>query len=110
MKYTIKHGSIAALQYVKTPDGEEISVTNTKESQPKFEALPLSVRAAVNRQFGLIFSLPYAARQTFINNSIPFEVVCTPVIPSCSCGCTTPYNQWLENYSGYKECPDCKGV
>lgn len=74
MKYTIKHGSIAALQYVITPEGEEISVVDTKEPQPKFEVLPLSVRAAVNRQFGLIFSLPYGARQEFIDNSIPFEV------------------------------------
>lgn len=74
MKYTIRHGSIAALQYVITPEGEEISVVNTKEPQPKFEALPLSVKAAVNRQFGIIFSLPYGARQAFIDNSIPFEV------------------------------------
>lgn len=110
MKYIIKHGSIAALQYVKTPEGEEISVTYTKEHQPKFEAFPLSVKAAVNRQFGLIFSLPYRARQEFIDNSIPFEVVCDPVASSCSCGCVTPYSQWLENESGYRECPECRGV
>jgi hypothetical protein len=74
MKYTIKHGSIAALQYVITPEGEEITVVATKEHQPQFEALPLSVKAAVNRQFGLIFSLPYGERQCFIDNFIPFEV------------------------------------
>lgn len=74
MKYTIKHGSIAALQYVITPEGKELSIVDTKEYQPNFEALPLSVRAAVLRQFGIVFSLPYAERQGFIDNSIPFEV------------------------------------
>lgn len=74
MKYIIKHGSIAALQYVITPEGKEIQIVDTKEHQPQFEVLPLSVRAAINRQFGIIFSLPYNARQRFIDNSIPFEV------------------------------------
>jgi hypothetical protein len=74
MKYTIKHGSIAALQYVITPEGKELRIVDTKEHQPDFESLPESVRAAVNRQFGIIFSLPYDARQSFIDNSTPFEV------------------------------------
>jgi hypothetical protein len=74
MKYTIKHGSIAALQYVITPEGKELRIVYTKEYQPDFEALPIAVRAAVNKQFGIIFSLPYGARQGFIDNFIPFEV------------------------------------
>jgi hypothetical protein len=74
MKYIIKHGSIAALQYVITPDGKELRIVDTKEFQPDFEALPLSVKAALNKQFGIVFSLPYSERQRFIDNSIPFEV------------------------------------
>ena len=71
--YTIKHGSIAAVQYVTKPDGAVVYVTDSKDDfdLPK---LPLEVRAAVNRQFGIIFSLPYEQRQKFIENSIPFEI------------------------------------
>lgn len=73
--YTITHGSIAAIQYITTPDGQKITaVGGTQEPQPSFEALPLSVRAAVNRQFGIVLSLPYNQRQAFIDNSIPFCV------------------------------------
>lgn len=75
MKYTISHGSIAAIQYVTTPDGARVTVVGeTDEHQPEFEALPLAVRAAVNRQFGAVFSLPVSQRENFVKNSIPFEV------------------------------------
>ena len=73
MKYKIKHGSIAAVQYVTLPDGREITVTDASD-EPNMRFLPLEVKAAVNRQFGLIFALPYASRQAFIDNSIPFEI------------------------------------
>jgi hypothetical protein len=73
MKYKIKHGSIAAVQYVTLPDGREITVTDASD-EPNMRFLPLNVKAAVNRQFGVIFSLPYASRQAFIDNSIPFEI------------------------------------
>ena len=71
--YTIKHGSIAAVQYVTKPDGAVVYVTDSKDDLdlPK---LPLEVQAAVNRQFGIIFSLPYERRQAFIDSSIPFSV------------------------------------
>ena len=71
--YTIKHGSIAAVQYVTKPDGAKVAVTDSKEDLdlPK---LPLEVQAAVNRQFGIIFSLPYEQRQAFIDSSIPFDI------------------------------------
>lgn len=71
--YTIRHGSIAAVQWVTLPNGKQISVTDSKEDLdlPK---LPLEVQAAVNRQFGIIFSLPYASREQFIKDSIPFTV------------------------------------
>jgi hypothetical protein len=74
MKYTIRHGSIAALQYVTLPDGKMIAVTDSKEPDREKDALPIPVLAAVNRQFGTIFALPLNRRQAFINNSIPFDV------------------------------------
>jgi hypothetical protein len=76
MKYTIKHGSIAAVQYVTLPDGIVVTVTDSKDDLG-IKKLPLKVQAAVNRQFGAIFSLPYSQRQSFIENSIPFDVEVT---------------------------------
>lgn len=73
--YTIRHGSIAAVQWVTLPDGKEISVTDAKDgSELALPRLPLEVRAAVNRQFGTIFALPYASREQFIKASVPFTV------------------------------------
>jgi hypothetical protein len=74
MKYTIRHGSIAAVQYVTLPDGKTITVTDSKEPDREKDALPMPVLAAVNRQFGTIFALPLNQRQAFIDNSIPFDV------------------------------------
>jgi hypothetical protein len=75
MKYTIQHGSIAAIQYVTDETGARTTVVGeTSEGQPEFDRLPLAVRAAVNRQFGSIFSLPVARRQAFIDASVPFTV------------------------------------
>ena len=74
MKYIIKHGSIAACQYVILPDGKQVTVTDSQEPDKAKDSLPLEVRAQVNRQFGIVFSLPYASRQAFIDNSVPFEV------------------------------------
>lgn len=74
MKYIIKHGSIAACQIVILPDGREVRVTDSQEPDKAKDSLPLEVRSQVNRQFGTVFSLPYAARQAFIDNSVPFEV------------------------------------
>lgn len=74
-KYTIKHGSIAAVQYVILPSGDQVTVTYALDgSERELPKLPLEVQAVVNRQFGTIFSLPYNSRQAFIDNSIPFEV------------------------------------
>jgi hypothetical protein len=74
MKYIIKHGSIAACQVVVLPDGREVRVTNSNEPDRDKDSLPVEVLAHVNRQFDTVFSLPYAARQSFIDNSVPFEV------------------------------------
>ena len=77
-KYTITHGSIAAVQYVTLPDGQKVTVTYVLDgSERELPYLPLEVQAAVNRQFGTIFALPYDSRQGFIDNSIPFEVEVT---------------------------------
>jgi hypothetical protein len=76
MKYTIRHGSIAAVQYVATPDGREVTVTEANDDTTR-RTLPVEVQAAVNRQFGIIFALPYEKRQIFIDNSVPFEVEVT---------------------------------
>lgn len=73
-KYIVKHSSIASVQYVTDPHGHTFSVTDSKEPDPNKDNLPLPVLAAVNRQFGIIFSLPYEQRQNFIDSSIPFEV------------------------------------
>lgn len=74
MKYIIKHGSIAACQIVVLPDGREVTVTNSQEPDRAKDSLPLEVLAQVNHQFSLVFSLPYASRQAFIDNSVAFEV------------------------------------
>jgi hypothetical protein len=77
-KYTITHGSIAAVQYVTLPNNEKVTVTYALDgSERELPKLPLEVQAAVNRQFGAIFALPYDSRQGFIDNSIPFDVEVT---------------------------------
>jgi hypothetical protein len=77
-KYTITHGSIAAVQYVTLPDGSKVTVTDAKDgSELELKRLPLEVQAAVNRQFGTIFALPYDSRQAFIDKSIAFDVEVT---------------------------------
>jgi len=85
-KYTITHGSIAAVQYIKTEGEKDIHAIYQSENklpeaypvgdmrQDVWGALPVEVQAAVNRQFGTIFALPYDSRQGFIDNSIPFDV------------------------------------
>lgn len=77
MKYIIKHGSIAACQYVTLSNGKQVTVTDSQEPDMDKDSLPLEVLAQVNRQFGIVFSMPYAARQAFIDNSVPFEVEVT---------------------------------
>jgi len=77
-KYTITHGSIAAVQYVTLPNNDKVTVTYALDgSERELPKLPLEVQAAVNRQFGAIFALPYDSRQGFIDNSIPFDVEVT---------------------------------
>jgi len=88
-KYTITHGSIAAIQYIKTDGERDIHAIYQSENKPPeaypvgdmrqnvWKTLPLEVQALVNRQFGIIFALPYESRQAFIDDSIPFDVEVT---------------------------------
>jgi hypothetical protein len=75
MKFTIKHGNIAAVQYVTLPDGEIVTVTNAKDgSEEILPILPEAVQDLINKQFEVVFSLPYNERESFVKNSIPFYV------------------------------------
>lgn len=86
MNYTISHGRIAALQYITTPAGEKLRAIHMGEEDKTvvhpesggginyWQSLPLPVQAAINRQFGIVFSLPYSERESFVLSSIPFEV------------------------------------
>jgi hypothetical protein len=106
MIYKIEHGSIAAVQFVTMPNGKKITVSDSKDER-NLRYLPLEVKEIINRQFGIVFSLPYDSREEFIQNSIPFEI---DVFQTCICGCNTPKDQWEINYSGYSECPECRMV
>ena len=76
MKYTIRHGSIAAIQHVTLPNGDVWDITDSPKDPDKWK-LPVEVQATINRQFGTIFALPYGSRQGFIDNSIPIDVEVT---------------------------------
>jgi hypothetical protein len=93
MKYTIYPGSIASIQTIKTEDGKlysAIYMSDTK--QPEIypdgnlsvniaDKFPIPVRAAINRYFGGIFSLPYDRREGFIINSVPFTITAEDMQP-----------------------------
>jgi hypothetical protein len=88
------------------PNGKKITVSDSKD-EPNLRYLPLEVKEIINRQFCIVFSLPYDSREEFIQNSIPFEI---DVYQTCICGCDIPQDQWEINYSGYSECPECRMV
>mgnify|MGYP003649674804 CR=1 FL=1 len=107
MKYTVNHGSIASVQYITKSNGKKFTITDSKDDHSLLAKFPIEVQDFVNSQFEYIFSLPYALRESFIQNSIPFEI---DIDESCLCGCTTPRQNWETNYSGYLECPNCRMV
>ncbi len=86
MKYTIKHGLIAAIQYIHTGDGREPCVAvymgperlDPQDKQVhKVEydrAMPIEVQAVVNRNFGVMFSVPVGRRENLIRTIQPTEV------------------------------------
>lgn len=88
MKYTIKPG-IAALVHVECELFPERYGSRSSafifmaEGKPvergcgdpiEFDALPLEVRAAINRHFGTVFALPIEARGRYLDNLIPWEI------------------------------------
>lgn len=87
MKYTIQPG-IAALQRI-TPEGEppysavylgpELLDPNDKTIYKVEYSLstPPEVKAVVNRNFGMLFSVPVGRRQSIIDNMVPVTVEVT---------------------------------
>jgi excinuclease UvrABC ATPase subunit len=80
MKYTIKPGSIAAVQYVESEDNRRWTAVYLAEGkQPEItgvsgsgkSTLPMPVLAAINRNFGMMFSVPVERRQALIDATVP---------------------------------------
>ena len=81
--YTITPG-IAALIYLDYPEAGRRTfvylsdgkppVSGADESAADFLALPLVVRAAINRHFGIVFSLPVGRRADYLKNFQPIEI------------------------------------
>lgn len=82
MRYTLKPGSIAAVQYLETEDGQIFDAIFMAEGKPAevhprgtvrnvAHTLPLPVLARINRNFGVMFALPYERRQSAIDSAIP---------------------------------------
>ena len=87
MIYKITQGGIAAVITI-CADGEEHSAYFMAGDKPvqldcagterdaidRFRALPLEVRAAVNKQFHEVFAVPVALRSEAVKNRVPFFV------------------------------------
>lgn len=82
MRYTLKPGSIAAIQYLETEDGQIFDAIFLAEGKPSevhrrgsmrnvADTLPLPVLTRINRNFGVMFSLPYGRRQSAIESAVP---------------------------------------
>jgi hypothetical protein len=95
--YTIKPGNIAAYCTVIGPDGIEwdycyLSECKQPEGTPRterlmpFSELPHKVRAAVNRHFGTMFSLPIERREPYLKQCVPWEVTTEADNPCPFCG------------------------
>jgi hypothetical protein len=54
--------------------GEKLPVSARTDSDREFLALPLAVRAAINRHFGIVFSLPVGSRALYLKDFMPIEV------------------------------------
>ena len=87
MIYKITQGGIAAVITI-CADGKEQSAYFMAGDKPvqldcagterdaidRFMALPLEVRAAVNKQFHEVFAVPVALRSEAVKNRVPFFV------------------------------------
>ena len=87
MIYKITHGSIAAVitinaggtehnaYYMAADKPAQLDCAGTEaDSVARFMALPLEVRAAVNKQFHDVFAVPLAMRSEAVKNRVPFFV------------------------------------
>ena len=81
MNYTLKVGNIASVLYVTPQGGKTLDCIYLAENMPvmvqpnnTLEGLPLAVRAAVNKHFGTMFSLPLERRGAYIKSLEPWEV------------------------------------
>ena len=85
MIYKITQGSIAAVITISTNGAEhsayyiaadkpvQLDCAGTeRDATARFMALPLEVRAAVNKQFHEIFAVPLAMRGEAVKNRVPF--------------------------------------
>ena len=82
--YTIKPCNVAACCDVFSPDGKQTSFIFMAEGKPiatikdetgkEFQAMPLVIRAAVNKHFGTVFALPIDRRGEYLKACIPFTV------------------------------------
>lgn len=84
MKYKITWSNIACIIHVDV-DGRRYDFICMNESKTEaypdgnlrvdiWDNFPLEVRAAVNKQFGVIFSLPVEKRAEYIANFQAFEI------------------------------------
>ena len=81
MRYTLRPGYIASVLYVQPEDGRTLDCLYIAENLPvqvwpnrTIEVLPGPVRAAVNKHFGTVFSLPSIERGAFLQSLEPWEV------------------------------------
>ena len=95
-RYTISFSNIAGIQNVQRPDGETLQCIYLSEDrqpeafqpgsmrrgQKNWEELPLSIRAAVNRNFGTVFALPVMQRENFVRNFQPQVIDVEPEVSS----------------------------
>ena len=85
MIYKISQGSIAAVITISADGAEHNAyymaadkpaqlgcVGTERDATARFMALPLEVRAAVNKQFHEIFAVPLAIRGEAVKNRVPF--------------------------------------
>ena len=83
--YIVRQSSIASVQYITLPEGRQISavfrgpnVLPRQGATPlpaEFDApVPMTVRAEVNRRFGIIFSAPVIAREEIVRRLQPVEI------------------------------------
>lgn len=84
MKYKISWSNISAIIHVDV-DGRRYDFIYMAECKTEaypdgnlrvdiWDNFPLEIRAAVNKQFGVIFSMPVEKRGNFIANFMPFEI------------------------------------